>query len=170
MNYKIIGAVCIVAACGGWGFLAAAQHMFRIQLMRQLIAALDFMECELQYRSTALPELCRQTAQQCRGKIKTLFLTLSEELEAQISPNVAICMTSALERCGEMPTIIQEMCRILGRSLGKFDMIGQLKGLETTRIECRQKLELLLLNKDTRVRSYQTLGLCAGAAIAILFV
>jgi len=27
-----------------------------------------------------------------------------------------------------------------------------------------------MLNKDSRLRSYQTLGLCAGAAIVILFM
>lgn len=170
MNYKMIGAVCVVAACGGCGFLFAAQYIQRVRLLRQLIAALDYMECELQYRNTALPELCDQTAQQCQGKIKTLFLTLSDELEAQISPNVALCMDITLKRCSDLPEQIKEMCTVLGRSLGKFDLHGQLKGLEATRSECREKLEMLLHNKDARIRSYQTLGLCAGAALAILFV
>lgn len=170
MNYKIIGAICVVSACGGFGFLMAAQHMQRIRLLRELIAALDYMECELQYRSIALPDLCFQTAQQSHGKIKALFLALSEELEAQISPNVSLCITTALERCGELPDVIRNMCSYLGNSLGKFDLVGQLKGLDETRIICRNQLEILLRNKDIRTHSYQTLGLCAGAAIAILFV
>ena len=56
MNYKVIGAVCVVAACGGWGFAAAAQYIQLIRLLRQLISSLDYMECELQYRSTAEDE------------------------------------------------------------------------------------------------------------------
>lgn len=170
MSYKIVGAICVITACGGFGFLLAAQHIQRIRLLRQLIAALDYMECELQYRSTALPELCLQTAQQSCGKIRTVFAALSEELEAQISPNVSLCMATALERCVELPAVIQDMYILLGRSLGKFDLHGQLKGLDETRRECRNCLQTLLYNKDTRIRSYQTLGLCAGAAIAILFV
>lgn len=170
MNYKFFGAVCVIAACGGFGFLMAAQHMQRIHLLRELISALDYMECELQYRSTALPELCFQTAQQSRGKIKALLQFLSEELEAQISPNVSLCIAIALERCGELPDVIKNMCGYLGNSLGKFDLMGQLKGLDETRLVCRNQLETLLRNKDIRTHSYQTLGLCAGAAIAILFV
>lgn len=170
MSYKIIGVVCVVAACGGWGFLAAKQYLQRIRQLRQLISALDYMECELQYRSTALTDLCEQTAQQCQGKIKTLFLVLSQELEAQIAPNVALCMGAALKRCSDLSEPVKEMCSVLGRSLGKFDLYGQIKGLEATRGECREKLNALLINKDARIRSYQTLGLCAGAALAILFV
>jgi len=49
-------------------------------------------------------------------------------------------------------------------------MEGQLKGLESVRQECRRQVETLSYNRDARLRSYQTLGLCAGAALAILFV
>lgn len=170
MNLKMIGAICIIAACGGWGVLIASQHLQRIHLLRQLIGTLDYMECELQYRCTALPQLCRQAANQYPGKVGTLFLNLAEELEAQISPNVELCMAAVLEKYTDLPAIMRKLCRSLGSSLGRFDMPGQLRGLENVRAECRRKLEDLQHNKDARLRSYQTLGLCAGAALAILFV
>ena len=170
MNLKLFGAICVIVGCGGWGFLVAAQYLQRIRLLRQLVGALDYMECELQYRSTALPALCRQTAQECSGKIRLLFLTLSEELEAQICPNVERCMAAALQRCGDLPRVIVHSCRNLGNTLGKFDLQGQLRGLDGIRQECRQKLQHLQTNHEARLRSYQTLGLCAGAALAILFI
>jgi len=58
----------------------------------------------------------------------------------------------------------------LGGNLGRFDIPGQLRGLENTRKECCDKLQMLTQNNDSRLRSYQTLGLCAGAALAILLV
>lgn len=170
MNYKIFGAVCVIAGCGGWGFLIAAQYLRKIRLLRQLAAALDYMECELQYRATTLPVLCCQTGEQSTGKLKTLFLKLGEELEAQISPNVECCMASALEKCGDLPAVIKRLCRELGCNMGKFDLQGQLRGLDATRMECRQRLEQLQRNQEARLRSYQTLGLCAGAALVILFI
>lgn len=170
MNYQIIGAACVISACGGFGFILAAHHVQCIQLVRQLIGALDYMACELQYRSTALPQLCRDTALQCKGRIKLLFTFLSDELELQISPNVSYCMEAAIERSGDFPKCVQQIFHMLGQSFGNFDLSGQLKGLEAARKECRELLQTLLVNKDTRVRSYQTLGLCAGAAIAILFI
>lgn len=79
-------------------------------------------------------------------------------------------MSAALERVGKLPTLTREELLLLGRTIGRFDMEGQLKGLESVRQECRRQVETLSYNRDTRLRSYQTLGLCAGAALAILFV
>ena len=169
MNYQIIGAICVIAACGCFGFLLAAHYIQHIRLVRQLIWALDYMECELQYRNTALADLCREASWQCTGQIRVL-LRLSEELEAQVFPDVSICMASALARSGNFPRDIQQILHKLGQILGKFDLTGQLKELDIVRKECRDVLQELLADKDTRIRSYQTLGLCTGAAIAILFV
>ena len=170
MNYKLYGAICVVVGCGGWGFSVAAQYLHRIRMLRQLVCVLDYMECELQYRSTALPLLCRQASSVCSGKISAVFYCLSEELESQISPNVVCCMTAALNKTHGLPRVIVCFLRNLGVTLGKFDLSGQLKGIDSIRQECRQKLDCLQTNHESRIRTYQTLGLCAGAAIAILFI
>ena len=95
---------------------------------------------------------------------------LAEELEAQISPDAQRCMAAVLDTLADADETLYGILSSLGMSLGRFDMPGQLQGLENSRNACREKLELLKQNKDRRLRSYQTLGLCAGAAIAILFV
>jgi len=59
---------------------------------------------------------------------------------------------------------------LLGSSLGRFDLKGQLSGLESVRNTCRKTLEEMNRNRDNRLRSYQTLGLCCGAALVILFI
>ena len=58
----------------------------------------------------------------------------------------------------------------MGSSLGRFDLDGQLLGLEAVRVYCQEQLSEMSKDRDVRLRSYQTLGLCAGAALAILFV
>lgn len=170
MNIKWIGAVLVIVACGGLGFRLAAQHIRQEKTLRTLIGLLDYMECELQYRMTPLPELCKQTAAQGRGVLSKAFLFLSQELEDQISPDVERCMEAALFKAGEIPSHSMDALRLLGQSLGRFDLEGQLKGLEAVRQECRRNLEALTRNKEVRLRSYQTLGLCAGAAVAILLI
>ena len=67
---------------------------------------------------------------------------------------------------GSLHTILLD----LSRNLGKFDMKGQLRALERARNMCSEVLKQLQMDKRERVRNYQTLGLCTGAAIAILFV
>lgn len=170
MTLKLLGAILVIAGCGGFGFLIAAAHRKEVKTMRQLISALDYMECELQYRLTPLPELCRKAAAVSSGSVKNAFCELAEELDGQISPDVAKCMDSTLLKVKDIPKLAREGLTRLGDSLGHFDVEGQLKGLEAVRNECRYNLEAYSKNQDVRLRSYQTLGLCAGAAMAILFI
>lgn len=170
MNYKWIGAIFIIFSCGGFGLGLARAHRREESTLRQLISALDLMECELQFRLTPLPELCRQAGLESQGCIRTVLLALSRELDAQIAPDVSSCMHAALSCVKDIPPKTGEALDRLGNSLGRFDLAGQLKGLEAVRGECRRTLEDLLCNKDQRLRSYQTLGFCAGAALAILLV
>lgn len=170
MNIKVLGAILVIVGCGWVGFRMASNHVREETALRKLISVLDYMECELQYRYTSLPELCRQAAGQLKGPLQKAFLRLTQELEDQISPDVDRCMQMTLVTCQELPQYTRQMLASLGRSLGRFDMEGQLKGLETVRQECRRILDTLMKDKDVRIRSYQTLGLCAGAAMAILFL
>lgn len=170
MGYKWIGAALIILSCGGFGFSLAVSHKKEENTLRQLISALDFMECELQYRLTPLPDLCRQAGTQLSGMMHDVFLSLADELECQISPDVSSCMRSALSGREELPKHTRSCLMQLGNSLGRFDLAGQIKGLDAVRAECRRTLEDLSANREVRLRSYQTLGLCAGAALAILFV
>ena len=170
MNYKWIGAILIIVSCGGFGFSLAAAQLREERTLRSLICALDFMECELQYRLTPLPELCRQAGNDAKGCIRETFLALAEELEAQVSPDAASCMNAALSTVRDIPRHTREALALLGQSLGRFDLAGQLKGLDAVRLTARRQLDAITTNKEPRLRSYQTLGLCAGAALAILFI
>lgn len=170
MNIRVFGAILVILGCGSFGFMIAAAYRREEQVLQQLLSALDYMQCELQYRLTPLPDLCRQAAANHRGTVRTVFHLLAEELEDQISPDVERCMNVALARLKDIPKLTREVMVMLGRSLGRFDLEGQLNGLEAARQACRRGLDELLKNKTVRLRSYQTLGLCAGAALAILFI
>jgi stage III sporulation protein AB len=167
---KWVGAIFVLAACGGFGFQIAAMQRKETRTLRQLIGILDFAECELQYRLTPLPELCQKAAMECSGPLSTLFLRLGKELEEQISPNVSSCMRASIAVTEQLPKQTAEVLTQLGESLGKFDLNGQLRGLMSVREECNRRLHSLSENQDVRLRSYKTLGLCAGAALVILFI
>lgn len=167
---KWIGAILVIAGCGGFGFLMAAAHRRTEQCLRRLIGALDYMECELQYHLTPLPDLCRQAASESTGEIRELFCALAQELEDQVSPDVQSCMHAAIHKLPALPGQAEDALKELGSSLGRFDLSGQLRGLEAVRATCRRSLEEMSQNREVRLRSYQTLGLCAGAALAILFI
>lgn len=170
MNFKWIGAVLIICGCTLAGFMISAAYRREERELHQLIGALDYMSCELQYRRSPLPDLCRLAGTERSGYVGKLFLNLAKELESQISPDVQSCLAIAAATAGQLPKRLQEAVCILGASLGRFDLEGQLLGLDSVRAYCREQLEEMSEGRDTRLRSYQTLGLCAGAALAILFV
>lgn len=170
MTWKAVGALLIVWGCSFFGFSVTAGIKLEERSLRQLIGALDYMQCELQYRMTPLPDLCRQAAEEYRNRIGKFFYHLSAELENQISPDVSGCVHTALICVPEIPKRTVKALEILGMSLGRFDAEGQIRSLEAVRVYCRGELEAMAVNRDARIRSYQTLGICAGAALAILFV
>lgn len=168
MNFKWIGAMLIISGCGAVGFAMANTYRRDEKELRQLIAALDYMACELQYRLTPLPQLCRSAAKDARGCVGHVLGRLAEELEAQTQPDVDGCVRAVLDEA--LPGRVREAFEMFGASLGRFDLEGQLKGLEAVRSHCRREVDVLASGRDERLRSYQTLGLCTGAALAILFI
>ena len=170
MTIKLIGAALVFSGCGGFGFAMAAAHRREEQALQQLLIALEFMECELSCRLTPLPQLCRAAANTVTGPVHTLLTQLAGELDAQIAPDVDCCVRAVLEEMPGIPDALGAQFRELGSTLGLFDMPGQLRGLRSSAARCRLALDALTRNRDGRLRSYQTLGLCAGAALAILFL
>lgn len=170
MQLKWIGAFCVIAGCGGWGFSLSVQHMRKIQFYKRFLDILENMECELQYRATALPDLCRYAGETSRGILHHVFLLFAQELDSQIAPDAHHCMLAVLGNLPAMNESYYDMFVEFSRSLGAFDLSGQLQGLAHTKQICREKADDLNENKSNRLRSYQALGLCIGAALAILFV
>ena len=170
MTYKWIGACMILAGCGGTGFSMAARDKREELLLRQLASSLGYMASRLEYRLIPLPQLCRETGTYSWGSIRALFFSIAEKLECYRYPQASDCMNDALSAHPELPGSLRAVFRELGRSLGQLDLPGQLQGLENAQALCVRKLKRLEHNRDQRLRSYQTLSLCAGAALAILLI
>lgn len=170
MSIKGIGAALIIAGCGGFGYSMAAGIRKQEKLLHQLIHILQVLESELQYRLTPLPELCGLAGRECNGILRKIFRELGQALIRQERPDAGECMDIVLYRCEEVPGRIRKHLRYLGRCLGRFDLTGQLEGLRRVRGACEADLAVLARNRDQRVRSYQTLSVCAGTALAILLV
>ena len=166
---RLMGAGCIVAGSGAFGFAMAVASRKEERQLRQLLGTLEFLSCELSYRLTPLPNLCRGAATGRGGAVAEFFLGLAMELEKQTEPDVQACVRMILERM-EIPTSIRRILGELGQTLGRFDLPGQLRGLELSIRETEQALRTIQEGAPERRRSWQTLGLCVGAALAILFV
>ena len=166
---RIFGAGCIALGSGAFGFAMAAASRREEEQLRLLVRALEFMSCELSYRLTPLAQLCREAAGLGRGEVPEFFLELARRLEQQTEPDVSGCVRRILferEFSGELHRLLSE----LGSTLGRFDLPGQLRGLEAAIRSAEESLRRVREGAPERRRSYQTLGLCTGAAMAILLL
>lgn len=170
MMMKWIGALLIVAGCGFFGFYMGWNVNRDASLLRSLVAFIDCLSSELSYKMSPLPDALRATAQLQKSKISPVFVALAEQLEQQICPNVASCMEQVLRQHRQLPPHTLQQLSELGGLLGTYDMAGQQNGLSMAKDTCMQILSQLEQERTQRVRGYQTLGLCAGAALAILFI
>lgn len=170
MMYKWIGSIFVFSGCVGLGLSVSIAHIRKEKMLEQINRVLNLMECELRYRLTPLPELCTVSASDGSGVIKQILIKFTNELNRRISPDAASCMCTVLEQFRFPDRDIPDIMMELGRSLGRFDLEGQLNGIAHVKTMCTNRLEEVKANKTERMRSYQTLGLCAGAALVILLV
>lgn len=166
---KWLGALLIIAGSGAVGFSLASEQRKDLRYLRMLLRVLNYISCELQFRLPPLQELCLGASRECSGVLRSVLEELSQELERQVLPCVSDHMEQVLSGKA-MPALTYQCLLQLGTSLGRFDLGGQLKGIEAVRITCKTFLQELEQNKDTRLRNYQTLSICAGAALAIILI
>ncbi len=160
----------MLLSCGGFGLFLCVLHRREERMLKQLLSVLEDMQCMLRYQLTPLPDLCHDVGLRSRGWVKQIFLQLGQELESCVCTDVSSAMERVLS-CVVLPSgKAKENLLILGNSLGRFDLEGQLQGLESLRQKCSQDISDLLCDQQQRLRSYQTLGLCAGAALVIIFL
>jgi len=169
MTLRLTGALMIILGCGGIGFSCSFFYNREIQGMREFIRMLDVIEAELDFRQTPLPALCTLASRHCEiyGKVLCAF---SDALESQIAPNPGACMKVALARFHTLPENARTCLQAFGECMGLFDVKGQVLQLQTLKEQSRRLLGELEANKDLKLRTYRILGVCAGAALAILLV
>lgn len=170
MNYRWLGAVFIILGCGSFGFSIAAKKKQEERILHNMVDALNFMKWELQYRMTPLPELCRMAATDNCGVIRLVLNALADEIEKQVMPDAASCMQVILNQFEELPRTLKGILKHLGCVLGRFDLPGQLEGLNAVEQKCNNALKRISENQNVRLRSYETIGICTGIALAILFI
>lgn len=169
MMIRIMGAVMLVGGCGGFGFLMGLYYRKEIRILRILLKSIQEMEWELKYRLTPLPKLFAVAATVSDKKLQELYCNMESALDSGMYSEVSGCMNGFLHKM-DFSFRCNKCLKELGKTLGRYDLDGQLQGLQAVKAQCRSYIEELESHRSERLRSYQTLGLCAGAALVILLV
>lgn len=76
--YKLIGVLCILAGCAGWGSAKAGQEKDRVRHLRTLFHILEQMRSEISYGKHTLPEICLLLAELNDGCYQSCFSRIYE--------------------------------------------------------------------------------------------
>ena len=169
MNYKFIGILLIGISCSALGFFMASNTRKELLYIQEFIDILNYIECELNFRLTTLPNLCRQVSAKSKS-LGLVFSDVANELDNQISPDVSTCMAVAIRKHRYPSEGVRGLLLDLGNSLGNFDLRGQILEIQELRQKCVRMRNEAEVSKNNRIRCYQTLGVCAGAMIIIILL
>jgi len=169
---RILGLAMIVTASSavGFGFAGGIRRQW-VQLSA-LLGALGCMKSEILCRLTPIPELFSVLADYSEGAVGELFARCAAACrQNRCSPPSAVIKDALAGTPGLClgPDARRALLE-LGMALGKFDMEGQCRAIGLAEARLQRELELLGQSRRARCRSYETIGVCAGLAIAVLLV
>jgi stage III sporulation protein AB len=93
---------------------------------------------------------------------------MAGKLERREVEDVSAAFMAELNR-HTLPRHVRRNLKQLANNLGPYDLEGQLHGLEAVRQQCRTDLSEMESERKNQVRCYETLAVCAGASLAIIF-
>ncbi|MDE5883675.1 MAG: stage III sporulation protein AB [Oscillospiraceae bacterium] len=168
---KILGIICILAACAGTGVYLAMRLTEQIRIYQKLLAFLQDCAVYIRYQGLPLQELFGLLAGQ--SDYENLdFLENLKNLESCAGLSgipIESRWESALEH-SRIPTEARQILRNLGHELGKTDTQGQLAVLELYQTQMQTAYEQFREDYQKKSRLYQSLGWLGGAMLAILFI
>ena len=148
----------------------AASYTGLQRCLQQLQNGLELMQCQMEYQMTELPELCAILASACTGPVGKFFGTLGQELRRGDVSEAPACVALTLARDRELPEACRSLLSQLGKSLGQLAMPGHNRAMPAEKEDSRKNMDRVEAEKAGRLRCYRALGLCAGAALAILLL
>lgn len=170
MPFKWIGSVLIIGSSILFGANQTIRQSTEIRLLSAFSRIINDMIRELTYHLTPLPELISISTKLSPPVIRNVFSLLIEHLNQQILPDAESCMNAALREFDIPYDHLQKVLLLFASSIGRFDLDGQIKGLELTNEQCNQEIQSMKSNQTERARSTRVLCLCAAVALVILLI
>lgn len=169
MMVRLIGAAMTLFSGALYAVTVTKEHRQKEGNLEELQMILEHFIWELQTNLSPLSICCRESASSGRGQIAMIFMDLATYLEESCAPTPADCMVKALAE-QNLPSILHTRLLQLADNLGRYDLSGQIGGIRAIQELCRRDLQALAKERTKTVKSCQALGLCTGAAIAILLL
>ena len=169
---KLIGLSLILAVSGAVGAgLAGTVKRQQAQTLA-LIDALLRIRHELQYRLTPLPEIFSALGGGRNREIADFFSRFAAGLSSAQTCTVGYACRQALAQTHGLclsGTARGTLLSLFG-SLGKYDLDGSVQALDLALSRLREEAKTLQSGAAARCKTYLTLGICTGLAVAVILI
>ena len=165
---KMLGAACVIFSASAVGFGFSGNVRRQCAQLTALIEALTYLKSEMLYRRTPLPQALGMLAEHSAdAAVGGLFAKAAEKLEESCTLSVHAAFRAALGMADGLVLSAQTRQALLSLSLS----LGQQeRALELASERLSAQLRLLEQGRSARCRSYATIGICAGMALAVILL
>ena len=169
---KLLGAalVTVSASLVGFGFARGVRR--QCAQLEGLLWALDFMQAELSARLTPLPQLFSMLASCRQRDVAAFFEAAGRALSVPPGCTVPVSFKRGFQASPGLSPGQDTVQALYGlaQGLGRFDLESQLGAIERAKGSITSVLLQLQAQKRARCRSYETIGICAGLALAVILL
>lgn len=168
---KAAGAVCVLLGAAVLGRLAVGRLKERAGTLGQLIDALGYLEEELSFRLSPLPELLECLARQHTGPAGRFFAGCLEAMRASPQEGLRTSWQWAAETyLGILRAEERDVLLPLGNTLGRYDSEGQRQAIRQALARLEQLRTQAEEERGRLGKLYSTVSLAAGALVVIVFM
>lgn len=169
---KLVGALLVITACGLLGNDVARGYAHRPQLLRSLQTSLQFVETEINYGATPLPEALEKVARAGNPELAPFFLEVREQLLSPLGISIQEAWEKGLDNLNRY-TVLEprelELLAPLGAILGASDREDQVKHLRLTLQQLKQAEVRAREEGSRNERMWRYLGFLFGLMLVLTF-
>ncbi|MGI6574526.1 MAG: stage III sporulation protein SpoIIIAB [bacterium] len=169
---KIIGAALIIIACGLFGNSVASAYARRPNLLRSFQTALQFLETEIDYGATPLPEALEKVAWSAGPELELFFFKVREHLLSATGYSIQEAWGIGLDDLSAnsvLRTQELEVLAPLGGILGSSNREDQVKHLQLTLQQLKVAEEKTRDEANRNEKMWRYLGFLLGAMLVLTF-
>lgn len=168
---KLMGALCVMMGAFAWGLGATWELQRRAETLEELREGLCYLDQELNFRLTSLPDLLEQLGKGKTGAagdfFHTVFCQWQKAPEGGLRSSWRLAMTKCLSilRKEERQVLME-----VGQNLGRYDAQTQSKALSRAIRQLEGYRQSAREEARRLGRVYATLSIAGGAALVLVLL
>ena len=173
MLLKCIGIIILMAACGMFGFSLSYDYIMRMKNLEQLRKMLLLLQGEIKHKNSGISEAIKNVSIQMENGMGDFLKYVSQKFRKEnitIKAAWNMGIDDFLKKRSKLIEKDLTIIRELGGSLGVTDRETQIHNIHNCMDIIGITINELNVAKGEKCRLYRTLGVMAGAFMAIVFI